>query len=77
MNKTIVSQQKTTTITMVVSRMFADIHTHILPFMDDGAESYEEALEIFNELDFDEIEQILLYFHLLLQQITVALPPLS
>ena len=35
-----------TSITTVTENNMVDIHTHILPFIDDGASSYEESLEM-------------------------------
>ena len=43
---------------MVMIRMFADIHTHILPFMDDGAESYEEALEMLRMMESNGVTHV-------------------
>lgn len=43
--------------------MFTDIHTHILPYMDDGAENLAEALNLLEYLKSQGIEQIWLTPH--------------
>ena len=38
--------------------MFTDLHTHILPFMDDGANSYEESLEMLKIMESNGVTHV-------------------
>ena len=50
-------------ITQVNNTVFADIHTHILPQMDDGAKSSEESIKLLMELERQGVTDVVFSPH--------------
>lgn len=53
---------------MVMSRGLVDIHTHVLPFLDDGAQSYEDSIRMLEKMIENGVDTVVATPHLSLEK---------